>query len=203
MLSQSFVSDFHIPKVQRDVPLQIYDYGGNPVPEAGKAFTFPCLLNFGSHFSMETFEIATPDSEFDMILPWWWIVKHRPGNWYLGDVQFTSDHYYDLRLSWSRCSAPEHLRVVVTTVETLKARWKKSRFLLPKKPRKHKAPHSRLWLEEKGVWPEFSRIVIDEAHRHNGTGARKATSGHKDFWRYLQSFEAKTHRFLSATPITT
>lgn len=110
---------------------------------------------------------------------------------------------YDLRLSWSKCSAPEHLRVVVTTVETLKARWKKSRFFPPKEPRKHKAPPSRLWWEEKGVRPEFSRIVIDEAHRHNGAGARKATSGHKDFWRYLQSFEAKTHWFLSATPITT
>ncbi|KAI5806372.1 SNF2 family N-terminal domain-containing protein [Geopyxis carbonaria] len=110
---------------------------------------------------------------------------------------------YDLRLSWSKCSAPEHLRVVVTTVETLKARWKKSRFLPPKEPGKRKAPPFRLWWEEKGVRPEFSRIVIDEAHRHNGAGARKATSGHKDFWRYLQSFEAKTHWFLSATPITT
>ncbi|KAI5790083.1 SNF2 family N-terminal domain-containing protein [Geopyxis carbonaria] len=85
-----------------------------------------------------------------------------------GDTVLQHHGDYDLRLSWSKCSAPEHLRVVVTTVETFKARWKNSRFLSPKGPGKRKAPPSRLWWEEKGVRPEFSRIVIDEAHRHNG-----------------------------------
>ncbi|KAI5777701.1 hypothetical protein EDC01DRAFT_635613 [Geopyxis carbonaria] len=110
---------------------------------------------------------------------------------------------YDLRLSWPRCSAHEHLRIVVTTVETLKAWWKKNRFLPPMELRKHNAPPARLWWEEKDPLPKFSRIVIAEAHLPNDAGARKYTSGHNDCWRYIQSFESKTHWFLAATPITT
>ena len=90
MISRSVILEFNIPKVQRDVPRAVLDYAGSAVAGVGEAYSFPLLLKIKNHFSKETFEIADLDNDYDAILPWWWIVKHRPGNWYAGDVSFES-----------------------------------------------------------------------------------------------------------------
>ena len=88
IMSRKSVSRFAVPKVKRDAPIPVSDFAGNNVPGVGEAFTLPLLLKHGNHYSKESFEIGPLDDDIDMILPWWWIVKHKPTGWLEGSTSF-------------------------------------------------------------------------------------------------------------------
>ena len=78
IISQSCISKNNIPKVTREQALIVRDFSGKIVPGVGEVYSFPLLLNHNNHYTMETFEISELDEEFDIILPWWWIVRYKP-----------------------------------------------------------------------------------------------------------------------------
>ena len=55
----------------------IHDYAGQNVPGAGEHFTSPLLIRHNKHFDRVLFEIAPLAKEYDVILPRWWLAKHK------------------------------------------------------------------------------------------------------------------------------
>jgi hypothetical protein len=46
------------------------------VEDAGWQYTFPITLWYESHYTKESFEIGLMEDLSDIMLPYWWIVKH-------------------------------------------------------------------------------------------------------------------------------
>ena len=103
LLSEDFVRRFQVPKVKRDVPLYIYDVAGRIVEGSGQAFTFPLLLQHKEHVTTETFEIAPVDKGCDVVLPYWWIARHRPSGLWEGPSHLT----FDSKFCREKCSESE------------------------------------------------------------------------------------------------
>jgi transposase InsO family protein len=91
IMSDRFSLRSAVPKVQRDAPVPVSDFAGNIVKGIGEAFTVPILLQHGDHCTKESFEIGPLDDEIDLVLPWWWITKHKPSGWLEGK-QVKFDH---------------------------------------------------------------------------------------------------------------
>ena len=93
ILDSDFVKKWEVPKVCRDVPATIKDFHGSVVEGAGEAFTFPLIIKRKEHVSKDTFEIAPLDKEVDIILPWWWMIIHKPNGFFDGSsssIEFTN-----------------------------------------------------------------------------------------------------------------
>lgn len=75
-ISSKIVSLFHVPKVKRDVLMQISGTNDINLADEGQAFTHPLLLSHDFHESQKPFEIIDLHSDVDMILPDRWITKH-------------------------------------------------------------------------------------------------------------------------------
>jgi hypothetical protein len=84
IMSHRFSLATEVPKVQRGNPVPVTDFAGNIVPGIGEAFTVPILIQHRKHFCKESFEIGPLDDEIDLVLPWWWIQKHKPSGWLEG-----------------------------------------------------------------------------------------------------------------------
>jgi transposase InsO family protein len=65
------------------------------VEGAGEFYTAPIELQHKRHFTAEAFEVAPTSHDFDVILPFWWIIRHPPTgftdsqNW--RNMAFTSE----------------------------------------------------------------------------------------------------------------
>ena len=75
---------------------RIESFNGEMVKEAGKFYTDHLLLQHHQHVSKEQFEVVPTGADFDIILPFWWICKHRPtgfieSRWDAERVRFNSD----------------------------------------------------------------------------------------------------------------
>jgi len=90
IMSDRFASN--VPKVQRDVPIPVSDFAGNIVPGIGQAFTVPVLLKYQEHYTKESFEIGPLDDELDLVLPYWWTVKHKPSGFLDGPEKVKFDN---------------------------------------------------------------------------------------------------------------
>jgi len=64
--------------IKRDVKKSIENFAGEEVPGAGEYYTSPLQLQHKKHFVSESFEVAPTSHDFDIILPFWWILKHPP-----------------------------------------------------------------------------------------------------------------------------
>ncbi len=89
ILSDRFVMRYHVPKVERDVPIQIRDVADRIVVGSGEAFTYPLRLSYGEHLSEDTYEIGPMEEEVDLILPFWWMAKHPCPGFLEGNLSFS------------------------------------------------------------------------------------------------------------------
>ena len=76
-LSRKFTQDKQIPVAERPSIRPIQDYAGQEVEGAGKFDTAPLILQHRHHFSRVSFEVAPLASDYDAILPRWWLAKHK------------------------------------------------------------------------------------------------------------------------------
>jgi hypothetical protein len=44
--------------------------------------TYPLVFQHQYHFSKEWFEVSPIDGNYDSLLPWWWLLKHVPTNFF-------------------------------------------------------------------------------------------------------------------------
>ena len=91
LLSRAFIETKQIPVAKRTNIRPIQDYAGQEVEGAGQFYTAPLILQHRHHFSRVSFEVAPLASDYDAILPRWWLSKYK---WDLlasnGHIKFTS-----------------------------------------------------------------------------------------------------------------
>ena len=77
VVSQALVDVYKIRGVQRSHPCGIATFDGQlSNSNAGRAYTQSCTLRVGAHHTRETFGIAPLQDDYDILLPWWWIITH-------------------------------------------------------------------------------------------------------------------------------
>ena len=77
ILSLGFVGKHQVPIAERATKRSIQDYAGQEVSGAGEYFTSPLLLQHRQHFTRVSFEVAPLAGDYDIILPNWWLAKHK------------------------------------------------------------------------------------------------------------------------------
>lgn len=91
-VSERMVEKYRIPTVRRRKPIQMVNFEGVSVSTAGQQYTFPLTIRLGDHFDKATFEVSPMEDSCDLILPWWYLVKHQPSGLWDGDIKFDSPH---------------------------------------------------------------------------------------------------------------
>ena len=77
LLSQTLAQAKQIPGAQRLTIGPIQDYAGQEVEEAGRFYTALLISYHRHHFSRVSFQVAPLASDYDAILPHWWLAKHK------------------------------------------------------------------------------------------------------------------------------
>ena len=75
LLSRKFGQEKHIPVAERPSIRLIQDYAGQEVEGAGQFYTTHLILQHRHHFSRVSFEVALLASNYDTILPQWWLAN--------------------------------------------------------------------------------------------------------------------------------
>ena len=78
LLSLSRAREWGVPLLARSEPVAIKGFDDTIVTEAGIYFTVPIMISRGDHHTTEVFECTPLDANVDIILPWWWMAKHKP-----------------------------------------------------------------------------------------------------------------------------
>jgi len=91
LINQETVERLGITRIPHDNPVEIENYTGERVPEAGRYHTERLRLQHRKHYTREEFEISPMDPSVDIFLPFWWVTKHPPqGTWTNEEVRFNS-----------------------------------------------------------------------------------------------------------------
>ena len=77
LLSRKFAKNKQIPVAERPSIRPIQDYAGQKVEGAGQFYTAPLILQHRHHISRVSFEVAPLASDYNAILPCWWLAKHK------------------------------------------------------------------------------------------------------------------------------
>ena len=77
ILSIQVTKDKQIPVAERETTGTIQDYARQAVQGAGEYYTAPILLQHRHHYSRVYFEVARLASDYDAILPRYWLAKHK------------------------------------------------------------------------------------------------------------------------------
>jgi len=95
MMSKQWADSHCVPLVTETEPKIVESFNGERVEGAGWQYTFPVTLRYESHYTKETFEIGPMEDSSDIMLPYWWIVKHGALSGVTEEndkLQFTSKH---------------------------------------------------------------------------------------------------------------
>src|ERR1700731_1136524 len=76
MMSKQWADSHGVPLVTRTEPKIVENFNGERVEGAGWQYTFPVTVRYESHYTKETFKIGPMEDSSDIMLPYWWIVKH-------------------------------------------------------------------------------------------------------------------------------
>jgi hypothetical protein len=82
IISSKFIAEHSLLIITHDRPLRINGADGCPLSGAGEAFRHSLLLRYKQHYTRETFEVMSLESEMDIILPCWWMAKHQPNKFW-------------------------------------------------------------------------------------------------------------------------
>jgi len=109
-ISEDLVGKYKIPGVLRRQACGFSGFDGTESSNAGHAYTLGCTLRKGGHYTKETFEISPLQDDHDILLPWWWILRHP--NKYV-----TTGDESDLRFDDPKCVTCTAKAVEEFTVE--------------------------------------------------------------------------------------
>jgi hypothetical protein len=103
-ISKRFVTAFDMPTIERTTAIESYDASGRRFEDNGKTRTHPLRFSFGNHCSDEVFEVMTMGDGMEVIVPYWWMQKHRASGVYDGTLRFNdcpSTCFHSLSPGWS------------------------------------------------------------------------------------------------------
>jgi hypothetical protein len=87
-ISKRFVSALNIAAIERAQAIPSYDASGRRFSNDGKLRIAPLRFAFGNHCSDEVFEVMQMGEGMDVIVPFWWMQKHRASGVYDGTLPF-------------------------------------------------------------------------------------------------------------------
>ena len=76
VIAQEVVEKHKIPGVLRQQACGFSGFDGGESSAAGRAYTLACTLRIGGHYTKENCEISPLQDDHDILLPWWWILRH-------------------------------------------------------------------------------------------------------------------------------
>ena len=76
VIFQELVEKHKVPVVIRKRAEIIFGYDGVESTGAGSAYTFTCTLKLEDHCMKGSFEVSPLQDDYDIILLWWWTLKH-------------------------------------------------------------------------------------------------------------------------------
>jgi hypothetical protein len=91
-VSDRIVNKYNIPTVRRKKPVQVTNFEGVSVSSAGEEYTFPLLLRHKEHYDKQTFEVSPMEPSCDVVLPWWYLTKHKPSGLWESELEFNSEY---------------------------------------------------------------------------------------------------------------
>jgi hypothetical protein len=91
VISPEATKAFRIPVVKRNVPTRTSDVGGKRINTEG-LYTVPLGLSFGNHRTYDAedhaFEVMKTSSQYDALIPAWYLDKHRAEGTTAGHLHF-------------------------------------------------------------------------------------------------------------------
>ena len=91
ILSKHFASRNKISTFVRTEQLDVQTFAGETCPDIGKEYSYPLLLQHHNHWTKDSFDISPTDGDCDILLPWWWLIKHEPSHFFTtSDIRFES-----------------------------------------------------------------------------------------------------------------
>ena len=85
IIDEGLAKKIGVTIIRRKVAKEIRGFAGIEAPGAGECFTMPLELKHGEHRTIESFEVSQLCPEFNLLLPNWWILRHRPSAMLTGD----------------------------------------------------------------------------------------------------------------------
>jgi hypothetical protein len=80
IISPQAAKAYKIPVEKREIPARASDIGGSRIVTEG-LFTIPLGLSFGNHRTLDdkdhAFEVMKSSSEYDVLIPAWYLRKHK------------------------------------------------------------------------------------------------------------------------------
>jgi hypothetical protein len=76
MMSKQCTDSHGVPLVTWTESKIVKNFNGERVEEEGWQYTFPSTLRYESYYTNDTSEIGPMVDVSDIILPYWWIIKH-------------------------------------------------------------------------------------------------------------------------------
>jgi hypothetical protein len=75
--SAKWIEEHNVPYVTSKERKKIQNFAEDTGEDCGWCYTFPITCQHGDNYSKETFEIGSMEDSCDLMLPYWWIVKHK------------------------------------------------------------------------------------------------------------------------------
>jgi len=89
LISKQLFEKLSLPCLQHEQDRAIRNFTGDLVPEAGREYTRPIIIQHHRHYTKEVFEVTPLEPGVNIFLPFWWIGKHPPqGAWDSEELRF-------------------------------------------------------------------------------------------------------------------
>jgi hypothetical protein len=93
VISPEATNSFKIPVVKRNIPTKTSDVGGTKLKTEG-LYSIPLSLSFGNHRTYDVkdhaFEVMKTSSQYDALIPAWYLEKHKADGTTAGHLHFPS-----------------------------------------------------------------------------------------------------------------
>ena len=94
VISLSVVQKWNIPFALREEKVPMVNFDGE-ISEGGEQYTYPITMINKDYYDTETFEVCKMDPAADLIIPWWYLAKHKPSKEFWDtppSIDFRSDY---------------------------------------------------------------------------------------------------------------
>jgi hypothetical protein len=76
VLSSEIVKHYQVPEFKMSTPLVVERFDSLICPDIEHLYSYVLNLNLDHDWSRESFEVRPSDNMYDIMMPWWWILKH-------------------------------------------------------------------------------------------------------------------------------
>jgi hypothetical protein len=90
VLSSEILNWHQVPEFKRSTPLIVEWFDGSICPDIGHSYTYLLNLNLEHHWSRASFVVGPTDDEYNILMPWLWMLKYSLMMSSGGQAQFSN-----------------------------------------------------------------------------------------------------------------